>query len=333
MGARTKRPARDMSQAARVVRMIRTLCARGMTRAELSEAFDIHPRQVYRYLQEIERLGYLFEDHAGGGERVWKIEGGYQGIKPEPATDQELMSFYLAKNHLAYLNGTPFVHDLESLGRKIEAGLPTRTANKIERLVQVFLPAQRPQRSYAAQREALAALQKALLYQRPARILHQALGYPKPAAHRFDPYALRLHNYGLYLGGYSHRAKDFRWLAVERIREVTVDMTADPFELRPACVRRMKSERAFGMIEEPLLPVRVQFHRDIADYFKERQWHPTQRVQRVKNGDVVVSLEAGGVEEIASWVLSWGGYAKVLGPPELRDEVRRHLAEAQAQYG
>jgi hypothetical protein len=32
MGAKTHRPPKDMSQAARVVRMIKTLCARGMTR-------------------------------------------------------------------------------------------------------------------------------------------------------------------------------------------------------------------------------------------------------------------------------------------------------------
>lgn len=332
MGRHTLREAKDMSQAARLVRMIRTLCSRGMTRAELAREFDVNPRHVYRYIAEIETLGYQFAPHEGGGERYWKIEGGYQGIKPEPATDQELMSLYLAKNHLAYLNGTPFVHDLESLGRKIEAGLPTKTANKIERLVQVFLPAQRPQRSYAAKSAVLAELQKALLFQRPARILHHALGYTKPVMHRFDPYALRLQNYGLYLGGYSHRARDFRWLAVERIHKVTVDMKADPFEMKPEYVRRLKSERAFGLIEGAVLNVRVQFHRDIADYFKERQWHSTQRVTRLKNGDVIVSLEAGGLEELTAWVLSWGSHAKVLDPPELIKAVTEQLAAAGKQY-
>ena len=127
-----------------MVRMIRTLCARGMTRAGLEEEFEIDRRHIYDYLQEIEQLGYQFVDHEGGGDRVWRIEGGYQGIKPEPATVSELITLYLAKSHLAYLAGTPFMDDLDSLSRKIEAGLPAKTANKIEQMIQVFLPVQRP---------------------------------------------------------------------------------------------------------------------------------------------------------------------------------------------
>ena len=64
------------------------------------------------------------------------------------------------------MTGTPFLEDLDSLARKIEAGLPAKTANKIEQMLQVFLPVQRPRRSYAKQGKVLAELQKALLIQR-----------------------------------------------------------------------------------------------------------------------------------------------------------------------
>ncbi|NOT95385.1 MAG: hypothetical protein HOP00_03645, partial [Nitrospira sp.] len=83
------RERKDPSPAARMVRMIRMLCARGMTRSELEKEFEIDRRHIYDYLQEIEQLGYVFVDHEGGGERVWRIEGGYQGIKAEPATESE----------------------------------------------------------------------------------------------------------------------------------------------------------------------------------------------------------------------------------------------------
>ena len=39
------------------------------------------------------------------------------------------------------------------------------------------------------------------------------------------------------------------------------------------------------------------------------------RSKRLKNGDVIVSFQAGGIEEIVSWVLSWGAHAKVIAPP------------------
>ena len=313
--------------------MIRTLCARGMTRAELEEEFEIDRRHIYDYLQEIEQLGYVFVGHEGGGERVWRIEGGYLGIKPEPATASELMSLYLAKAHLAYLAGTPFMEDLESLSRKIEAGLPAKTANKIEQMIQVFLPVQRPQRSYSKQRTVLLALQTALLLQRKLKITHRTLSYPKPVVHNVEPYGLELFDYGLYLVGYSSRAKDFRRFAVERIQTATVNMSVDPFTLRPEYAARARSQQAFGLIEGELMDVRVQFSREVADYFKERQCHPTQRVNSLKNGDVIVSLRAGGFDEIVSWVLSWGSNAKVLSPLRLVSAVTVQLNQASQRYG
>lgn len=332
LAARQRRERKDPSPAARLVRMIRTLCARGMTRAELEEEFQIARRHIYDYLQEIEQLGYVFVDHEGGGERVWRIEGGYQGIKPEPATVSELMALYLAKSHLTYLAGTPFMDDLDSLSRKIEAGLPAKTANKIEQMVHVFLPVQRPQRSYARQRAVLVALQKALLFQRKVKITHRTLSYPKPVVHHVEPYGLQLFDYGLYLVGYSDRAKDFRRFAVERIQSATVEMSTEPFTLRSKYAARVRSRKAFGLIEGELMDVRVQFSREVADYFKERQWHSTQRVQTLKNGDVIVSLQAGGIDEIVSWVLSWGAYGKVLAPTDLVEAVKSNLALTRKRY-
>jgi proteasome accessory factor B len=323
---------RDLNPGARMVRMIRTLCSRGMTRAELEEEFQVDRRHIYDYLQAIEQLGYVFAEHDGAGERLWRIEGGYVGIKPEPATVSEVMALYLAKAHLDYLAGTPFVEDLEHLSRKIEAGLPEKTAAKIKQMVQVFLPVQRPQRSYAKQKEILAELQKALLFQRKVKITHRTLSYPKPVVHHVEPYGLQLFDYGLYLVGYSDRAKDFRRFAVERIQKATVDMTVEPFTLRPECQQRLKSRKAFGLIEDDVMDVKVQFSKEVADYFKERQWHPTQKVKQLKNGDVIVSFQAGGIDEIVSWVLSWGVYAKVLEPDHLVTELATQIANAGRHY-
>lgn len=323
---------KDPSPGARMVRMIRMLCARGMTRAEMEKEFQIDRRHIYDYLREIVDLGYVFTEPEGNGERVWQIEGGYQGIKPEPATASELMALYLAKSHLDYLAGTPFMDDLERLGRKVEAALPAKTANKIEQMVQVFLPVQRPQRSYAKQKQILAELQKAVLFQRRVKITHRTLSYPKPVVHDVEPYGLQFFDYGLYLVGYSDRAKDFRRFAVERIQKATVDMSLDPFTIRPEYAARAKSRKAFGLIEDDLMDVQVQFSREVAGYFKERQWHPTQKVKQLKNGDVIVSFQAGGMDEIVSWVLSWGGYAKVLGPSNLLVTIREAIDNAHDQY-
>lgn len=80
------------------------------------------------------------------------------------------------------------------------------------------------------------------------------------------------------------------------------------------------------------MDVKVQFSHEVADYFTERQWHPTQQVKTLKNGDVIVSFQAGGMNEIVSWVLSWGADAKVLSPSILLRAITETIDSTRDHY-
>jgi predicted DNA-binding transcriptional regulator YafY len=328
LGRRPKR----FSQAARLIRMIRMLGSRPMTTKELAQEFGIEPRQVYRDRQYIEESGIPLISDETEGEKSWRIAPSYRWMPPDPPTASELMSLYLAKNAVAYLNGTPFMNDLETLSKKIEATLPAKTANHLERIVRVFLPRQRPHRFYDKQVSVLCALQKALLLQRPVTIQHRAGGYDQPVTHRVDPYGLVLYESGLYLTGYSHREKDARTFAVERIAKATVDMEAGPVTIPPNALDPQAFGRAFGLIIGPVMKVRIRFKSDVAHLLRERQWHPTQRNTELANGDILVTFEAGGLDEMTSWILAWGSQAHVLSPPALIMKVKQQLEEARKLY-
>ena len=66
--------------------------------------------------------------------------------------------------------------------------------------------------------------------------------------------------------------------------------------------------------------------------FKERQWHQTQTIKELKNGDVVLTMQTGGLKELSSWVLGWGPQAKVLSPPALVKLAAAELTAAARQY-
>ena len=100
----------------------------------------------------------------------------------------------------------------------------------LEQIITTFAPLQRPVRDYATQKNVLDSLRKALLRQLTVVLR----GYQKPGAghskdYLVDPYSLVLYQYGLYLVGYSHRAREIRTFAVERIK--SVEVTEDMFEL------------------------------------------------------------------------------------------------------
>jgi proteasome accessory factor B len=310
--------------------MMRTLASRAVTINELADEFGITRRQVYRDLAEIEDEGHPLERSDGSGEKTWQLPLGYKGLPQIAITQYELMSLHLAKNHLAYLNGTPFVDDLDSVIAKVEAGLPAKVVNHLERISRVFASVQGPKRSYAKQKKILSDLRKALLLQRTVILHHQKPDYEEPTPHRVDPYVLVLYQYGLYVMGYSHRAKALRMFAVERIHRV--QLTEDSFDMPSDPSWEALPRNAFGLIDEAPKTVRIWISPDVAYLLKERQWHPTQSLKQQKDKSVIVTFQAGGLDEIATWVLSWGANAKVLDPPELVKEVKSQLARATSRY-
>jgi predicted DNA-binding transcriptional regulator YafY len=318
------------SQAERLALMIRTLASRACTIKDLAKDLEITRRQVYRDLARIEEEGHPLVQSDGAGERTWQLPLGYKGLPPITVSHYELMSLYLAKSHIAYLNGTPFLDDLDGLIKKIEAGLPQRTINHLERIVKAFLPIQRPTRQYGAKKEVLTELRKALLLQQTVVMHHLKPDYDEPTPHTVDPYILLLYQNGLYLLGYSHRAKALRMFAVERIQKM--ELTEDRFEIPSDFSPENLGRNRFGIIEEPPQEVQIRFSKDVAYLIKERQWHPTQRIKALKNGDVILTMQAGGLDEITSWVLSWGAKAKVLVPPALAEAVLVQLSAAQKLY-
>lgn len=326
---RGRRP-KAYSQAERLARMLRVLSSRSMTLKDLADEFSISRRQVYRELDRIQEEGHPLEQSDGEGEKTWQLPLGYKGLPPITVSSYELMALHFAKRHLDYLAGTPYADDLDSLIRKIEAGLPHKVFNHLARINQVFLPRYGPVRDYAGQKTILKQLQKALLLQCAVVLLHRKPDYDEPVEHRVDPYLLLLHQFGLYVVGYSHRAKQLRMFAVERI--ASVEVLEDRFSLSEGVKLDQVYDSLFGLIDEPAQTVRIQFTPDVAYLVKERCWHPSQQVECLKDGSVIVTFTAGGMDELASWVLSWGQGAKVLEPQVLVEAVKSHLFRALRQY-
>lgn len=330
MAAQRGRRAKAYSQADRIARMLRALASRSMTVKDLAGAFEVTKRQVYRDLDAMQEAGHPLEQSDGEGEKTWCLPPGYEGLPPITVSPYELMALHFAKRHLDYLTGTPFVEDLDSLIKKVEGGLSHKVFNHLARINQVFLPRSGPVRDYSGQKVLLKQLQKALLLQCAVILQHRRPDYEEPAEHRVDPYLLLLYQFGLYLVGYSHRAEALRMFAVERI--ASVEVLGERFSLPEELQMEQVYDNLFGLVEEPVQTVRIRFDSDVAYLLKERRWHPSQQNEIQKDGSVIATFCIGGMEELAAWVLSWGGAARVLEPQALVEAVKAQLSRALSRY-
>ena len=86
------------------------------------------------------------------------------------------------------------------------------------------------------------------------------------------------------------------------------------------------------MYEDPFVS-RIRFSADQAPYIRERLWHPSQRIEELEDGRLVLHLYAGGLYELKSWILSQGAAAQVLEPESLRREIVDELRALLTAYG
>jgi predicted DNA-binding transcriptional regulator YafY len=78
--------------------------------------------------------------------------------------------------------------------------------------------------------------------------------------------------------------------------------------------------------------VRIRFDADSARAVRSRTWHASQILRPLPDGAVEMTLRARDEDEIARWVLSWGGHAWVLEPVRVRGRVREIARGIMARH-
>ena len=328
---RKGKPAKKYSQAGRVHDIIRLIESRhGMTIDELAEETGVNRRTIHRDLIAIHEAGYPLVSHRENGRKRYRFLTRFKDVPPINFTLQELMTLSFLRSQLDFLEGTPFHDDMEEIFRKVNSVLPPRYAAHMERIAGVTLPLLQGRRKYGRVFEPLRELRDALVFQFRVSIEYRGTGKDQSTRYLVDPYTLIFHKGGLYLLGYAHNREALRTFAVERISRVTKEK--ERFEMPDDFRPEEKLRKAFGIVEEEAVPVRVRFSPVVAHAVRDRVWHPTQRVEEEQDGSVVISFEAGGVMEILSWILSYGEHAEILAPPKYRAEVKRIAADMARMY-
>ncbi len=156
-------------------------------------------------------------------------------------------------------------------------------------------------------------------------------GYSKTYRRTVDPYHFVSFRAQWYLIGYCHYVKGIRVFAVSRMSKAKA--TKKEFTIPADFDFEAMAGKHFGIIfGDQEYVVRVRFDAEVAPYVKEREWHWTQVVEEFDDGSIEVTLKANHLLEIRRWILSWGGGATVLEPPELVAEVAQDVKRMCEAY-
>jgi predicted DNA-binding transcriptional regulator YafY len=117
-------------------------------------------------------------------------------------------------------------------------------------------------------------------------------------------------------------------LAIHRIG--SLGLTDRVFEM-PKEARKMMPA-TFGFIPGKPFRVEVAFQPQAARYVAERIWSDDQKILQHRNGGLTLQFTASSRQEVISWVLSFGKYAELLVPADLRLEFLRSIQETAVIY-
>ncbi len=234
-------------------------------------------------------------------------------------TEGELFALLVAEKALQQYRGTNFERPLISAFRKMAASLPDTISVNLADWEQTisFRTSAEPILDLAI----FDTLAKAASGRRQLRLLYRKPGVKQAEERVVDPYHLANVNGEWFLFAFDHLRRDIRTFAPARIQ--AAEFTGQSFR-RPSVFSVEKRLRdSFGVHSgQGEFEVVIEFSAWVADYIREKKWHPTQHLRELKDGGVELHLKLSSLVEIQRWILSWGGQAVVRQPPELVDSIR-----------
>lgn len=199
------------------------------------------------------------------------------------------------------------------------------SAEELLRRLSVVVP------TAGVERGVFAALREAVAQQRRVVIAYQARDAEAPERLEIEPFGMAFRKHAWYVVAHSVTHQEVRTFRLSRVGEVQPTAlhftTPKDFSLEE---RFKGSWYVFG--GEPQ-EIGLRFSPQIARFVKERAPHPGQMIQTLSDGAMVYRARVRNLDEVAWWVVQYGGDAEVLYPKELREKVVALAKGILRRYG
>jgi len=302
-----------------MLRIHQALQAGGFPNAgKLAREIEVSTKTIHRDLEFMrDRLNLPLEFNAS--RQGYFYQGEVGNFPTMQITEGELFALIVAEKALQQYRGTSFEKPLLSAIRKMEQALPDTISLNLQDLGQTI--------SFRTRAEPILDLKifdvlaKAAAQRQQLELQYRKPGHPtEPRV--VDPYHLANINGEWFLFAFDHGRKDLRTFAPARIQSARA--TGKTFERTQKFSLEKRLRDSFGVYSgKGKFDVAIRFAPRAADYVREKKWHPSQSLREFKNGAVELTLTLSSLGEVQRWVLSWGGDARVVRPPELVESVRQ----------
>ena len=135
-----------------------------------------------------------------------------------------------------------------------------------------------------------------------------------------DPYGFLYGERNHYLVAHhsdGYFGNDVHLFSLTNIKKV--EITDEILTVVPNFNLKNYVEQSFGVFQEPPFDVEWLFDNEVADEAEKYIFHPSQKLQRNKDGSLTVTFRAGGRKEMDWYLYTWGDHVKVIKPADWYD--------------
>lgn len=290
-----------MSLLARQPELLRQLRApEGRTLRDLSARLGVSKATVQRDLDRLSSAEFQIHEEPRGQTLLYRLEGDAPSMAGEraPLRHDELLPL------LAALRPWRRTAWFKALRVRLAPGLPAGD------LVDSTAPEPRGTGGALNLRRVV----RGLVEHRRVRLTYATRGFTTTFRVTVEPARLRAAGGLLYLDAHLVPGGELRTFALHRVREAVLAKQA--FTPRPLGPRT-----AFGATEAEPVDVVVRFAAPVAEFIRERRWHPSERVEALADGSLRWRATVSGEHEFLGWVLSWAPWAELEGPAPWREAL------------
>jgi predicted DNA-binding transcriptional regulator YafY len=284
---------------------------------ELAEELGVSVRSIHRYINMLDDMGIPIYSERGpyGG---FSLVRGYK-MPPLVFTPQEAVAVFLGTGLVEQMWGQLYREAAHGALAKLDNVLPEEQRQEISWAKRALLATCLHRVDPHRLTPHLEKLRFALHEGKRIRMLYQGQGQPEPLPREIDPYALVHRGGWWYSVGYCHLRRALRTFRVDRIIDLAVleasFQTPADFDLRAYLETEPQPQVTVCLRFVPEGAGIARDNRPYWDTFKEQA-----------DGSVEVTFAVPDLNWAASIVLSYGGWAAVVGPSELRDVVHERAA-------
>jgi predicted DNA-binding transcriptional regulator YafY len=304
--------------------------SRRLTIDDMAERTGVTTRTIRRDLEALQSAGFPLFDESHDGKKYWTLEQkAFRRLDATGFTFAELSALYFSRTLVECLAATPFQQDVRSAFDRLSEALTPGMRQFLDRLPLVIQAKAEPGAQPGTSRgKEIARLLDATLQHRRSIMRYDSFSSGREKEYVIEPYRVVFAQGALYVVAFVPGYGQMRTFALDRIKSLSV--TEDRFE--PIAAEEDAFAHSLGVHQGVPERIEVEFVPRIARYIRERVWHASQEIQDRPDGGLVLTLNVSNDFALRSWILGFGGLARVISPAALAAQIVDEIDQARRRY-